>query len=1207
MIAGLLFGIGRAQALERWFLPGASGSGTSIGTPARFDADAFKQVLESNPSETSFVFSLLPSESDYAVEKAIELPARAGLGQLQVTIRGLGNRSEEVRLINTAPLTSNGGYPHLDPILKLDLEQGGASVPETAAQIIVEKLLLDGNWGWKMAGIGHPSRGQGYKNAPLKLKARTGRVREVIVRNFGAIGYVPWSHFGGAAGVETFPFVVSGYDVGQTPPMGWRRPWEVVNCEIHGFNGVYGGYTTELLASPIIGNYTPAWATNDPGRRFTLVHNVQFRSESDGAGIIAMGNASEPNGLGESGRTTFSDNIVLNASLGYNADTGRIRNVDIRESLGLNVWWWMNANFQPNYLTHNGVFYPFWGTGYNVVQNSVRFGARTRYGSYRQFCWDASASPYTDVSLVLGRAETNHLFTLAQLTSMGSIRVEDNWYTTLPIDRMDDSGVGGADVRYRVIYKTPSRSGSSCDAYAVSYSPGTNFFIGGNTVSLAAFDFWPDYTDAKVTYPTFDSTTAPSVQMESPGIAWVQGSFPFPYGRTARVLPQISPVSRTYSWRIDGVSDPTSASFPDDQLTGAWEVVLGDPLIGTSSVTVRSRMALQETPKATWAGFQTGVGKRVWLKHDGLASGLQSTTLSSDGEATFTVTVPANGHGELNVTAFYDTAFPGPSPAATFSQYSSAYATATIPLGTVVRLSCPTNVAADRREVGVQRARFRLTRSGSTAAALPVAIGFSGLAPAATYGTDFTIQPLGDAGWAPASGGLPHRCTIPVNQSSADFEVVPVFDELLEREVVWLTVLPGAEYAPSVSAGTGSIFIYDGPEWSLIEITHATDPFSGVASAVGVSNDATAPGGNADPAVAANMLVRRSTPMPPYGYIQTYTDFVGASWSNLFAAPSFVFDPSSAPPYAVVVSGISDAVGGFREYSGYQKQLNGAFKPVRAWIGGWTYLTTSASGWLTEHSKALGISPNAQYTVGYATRTQVSPPMNEQQPAFWRTNALIKLFPGSDLNASRSGEAVAVNDDGEIVGHRVMLNVLGTQFIPRAFRSRAGGKEVLDSDLLIPPSQTGYQEANVPSAAKFITSRGTSVSGLAGGWATKAPGSLAARVLPVVWWRRADSSAEVFGAWLLTGRDEGVALASSNGLELFGKVSDAGGVNSQAWMWPNGWTPGSGFADKFRVYGFSGSWQLQEIVDATPKRVLLGNGIKNGSARGFLLIPLKTP
>ena len=87
MITGLLFGIGRARALERWFLPGASGSDTGIGTPARFDADAFKQVLDSNPSETQLVFSLTPSASDHAVEKAIELPARAGLGQLQVTIR----------------------------------------------------------------------------------------------------------------------------------------------------------------------------------------------------------------------------------------------------------------------------------------------------------------------------------------------------------------------------------------------------------------------------------------------------------------------------------------------------------------------------------------------------------------------------------------------------------------------------------------------------------------------------------------------------------------------------------------------------------------------------------------------------------------------------------------------------------------------------------------------------------------------------------------------------------------------------------------------------------------------------------------------------------------------------------------------------------------------------------------------------------------
>jgi hypothetical protein len=187
-----------------------------------------------------------------------------------------------------------------------------------------------------------------------------------------------------------------------------------------------------------------------------------------------------------------------------------------------------------------------------------------------------------------------------------------------------------------------------------------------------------------------------------------------------------------------------------------------------------------------------------------------------------------------------------------------------------------------------------------------------------------------------------------------------------------------------------------------------------------------------------------------------------------------------------------------------------------------------------------------------------------------------------------------------------MLNVAGTQFIPRAFRSRAGGKEVLDSDLLIPPSQTGYQEANVPSAAKFITSRGTGVSGLAGGWATRTPGNLA-RIRPVVWWRRSESQGEIAGAWAKADQEEGVINTSSDGIELFGRVSGVGGANPQAWVWPNQWTFGSGFTDKFRVYGFSSAWQLHEIVDATPKRVLLGNGIKAGQSRAFILMPLKSP
>lgn len=185
-------------------------------------------------------------------------------------------------------------YPNPDYVIKMNLEgasPGSGQAPVNAACIVIENLLIDGNWNWKLDQLTYPERVANYKNSPLNLRARTGAVRKVIIRNFGAVGYAPWTHFGGAAGVETFPVVVGGYDVGQVPPTGWRRPWVVEDCEIHGFNSVRAGYTTLLMAHGFTGEYTPTWAKDDPDRRLVHARNVQYRSEGDGGHVIAMGSA----------------------------------------------------------------------------------------------------------------------------------------------------------------------------------------------------------------------------------------------------------------------------------------------------------------------------------------------------------------------------------------------------------------------------------------------------------------------------------------------------------------------------------------------------------------------------------------------------------------------------------------------------------------------------------------------------------------------------------------------------------------------------------------------------------------------------------------------------------------------------------------------------------------------------------------------------
>ena len=81
------------------------------------------------------------------------------------------------------------------------------------ARVVVQNLTMDGNWDAQdYIGAHHP---RGYKNQPMSVSARTGRIREVIVRNYGSHGLAPWSAYDSASGVECFPLNVGTTDVGQ--------------------------------------------------------------------------------------------------------------------------------------------------------------------------------------------------------------------------------------------------------------------------------------------------------------------------------------------------------------------------------------------------------------------------------------------------------------------------------------------------------------------------------------------------------------------------------------------------------------------------------------------------------------------------------------------------------------------------------------------------------------------------------------------------------------------------------------------------------------------------------------------------------------------------------------------------------------------------------------------------------------------------------
>jgi len=1183
--------VGQSKAVtHRWYAPSGTGDGSTNTAPLGFSAADFNAFL-TNSGETEFVIHFLPSTTNYNVETALVIPDRHDLASLKISIIGEGDFPEEVRLINTTPTNSSISLPNPDYIIALNtrLPASGTNPPVTASQLIVENLLLDGNWAGKMAMIGHPALAQGYKNAPLNLSARTGAVRKVIVRNFGAIGYAPWSHYGGMAGVETFPFVVSGDDLGQVPPTGWRRPWVVEDCEIHGFNGPFSGYTTQLMASGKTHgtNYTPAWIGDDPDRRFVLARNVQIRSEGDGSYLIATGNA----GIGGGGgRTTFIDNIILNNSLGYNADTGPVRYVDIHNSIGLNVWWWANIHSHTtNYFR-----------GFHIGTNSVRFGPMATYPKFTSFCWDSSAKPYTDPSLILGRWETNTLFTLANLGSIHNVWIDNNWLSTIPGSAFDETGGGITNGQFRLVRTIPSRTGASCIEPPLTYPGYTNLVIGTNKLSDYAHAFYPYGSSLTTpgTYTNVANASPPSeLQMERPILQDMFLGPPTSFGRIGRVLPYTYPLNRDYKWKTDA-STVVTQSFTDSALLGAWELSLAKPEVGATSVSILTHFERQHTPAYNWETLW-GDGSLIWLTTSGLVTNSQWAVADGLGDATFDIPITSGSHGEIFVTAFHDPrATNGASGA--FSIYQVAYATGIIPIGTVVSVKPHGEVAVDRHEDGVQTGRFRLHRSGSTVSNLTVNFTLpTGFRPA-TLTTDYTLGAVSPASWS--SGGATNTFTFASGQAYADLVVTPVADETIERELVHLQIVGGSNYAVSQGSGSASIYIYDGPEWTLYEVTHSGDPYSGATIGVGLSSDVTS-GGAPNPMIAANFLTSRTVLVPP-GYWVLGSGYQGGGWFEDLTDLEYVFDVTQLPAVSPIATGVSN---GARDayFPGYKGESSGQTRALRGYRDTWTYLNPPGTGWLAEKNRALCISPDGTLIGGYATRTQSSPAVDEQQPVFWTNSTFVALFSGTGLEAGRSGEARAVNNAGEFVGHRVLQMDSTTNYIPRAFRSRVNGATVLDSDMLVPPDQEIMPDhADIQSVALDISAPVGAYSGIAVGWGARFSDIGEWLPRPVIWWSRTNGSPEPDnGSFLPVTTEEGKVNAIRSAKELYGQVSDSGGANPQAWRWPNGWTHGHGFSDKFMVYGYENEWLLKEIVDVSDAGLLLGNGTKNSSSRAFLLVP----
>jgi len=692
-----------------------------------------------------------------------------------------------------------------------------------------------------------------------------------------------------------------------------------------------------------------------------------------------------------------------------------------------------------------------------------------------------------------------------------------------------------------------------------------------------------------------------------------------PFGRVERVLPVWTNFNRAYVHRLSE-SEYSTTDFEDQALAGAHEVSLGVPSIVSANLQVPVRLVLQQTPMVGGGVTVPVSSKLVWVKATGAISSTQWATTDSTGLATVTLSISGVTHGEILLTAFHDPRTTN-GASGSFDEYQVAWARGTAPIGTVIQVVAAPDVAVDRREGSVQTAQFKLRRSGPAVVnttnypALDVSFELpqSSGNRTATLTTDYSITAV-----SPTTRTLngnpvgPHTVRFAAGETTALLTITPVTDNVIEKEIVWLRLLTGSGYALGTRTEART-YIYDGPEWTLVEITHSQNPYSGVTRPAGINNDLDG-SSNPDPRVAADAYVMRTNNWgsPIYGY-------TGGSWRSTWTEPTALIDLTLTSPLSPIVTGISDTSSGSFRMSGWKGETGGGTRAIKADQTGWWYLTVPPSGqdegWFVDQNKGLCISPNKNYVGGYCWAWRLGSPNHyEERPVGWNGTTFIDLGV-EDFTNVNGGEALGVNDQGEFVGERVLIDELELPTF-RAFRTRPEGQAITTQDLLPPPSQLGFEDHEIPAIARAISPGTSTTSGIALGDAVKNPGSSVSQVLPVWWGSRAKESGVweanprgIFGK-ILEARSlrhaswVTISISGSN-YELFGWEKAEGESTTSAAWWPSYWDYGVRLNDAYAVMGIGNgsTWKLFEIVDANNSRWLLGRATKNNSDRAVLLVP----
>jgi hypothetical protein len=1051
-------------------------------------------------------------------------------------------------------------------------------------RLMIENLELDGNFtgqgAWTSA-----ANATGYKSFAIDVAAKTGRIRNVTVRNFGSVGEAPTSQlFPGSAG-ETFPVMFNCYDTGQSPVGSDPAPWVVEDVEVSDFHSVHSGYATLIM--PIVFQPTHGAYASSP---VAIVRRCKLRDDKVAA--IALGTAKAatlavndatitPASFTNSGAIRFEDNIILNSLIGFNTDTGPIGPLWFTNNAFLDVGTWGALGEPDSGINHKR---------YGLTDNLVRLRGRVDWKSYMDVCISDPNTATTDPNLALGRSEPRNACGLMIQGAAGEIYLERNDFTTWPLDNFNlPEPTNSAFARFHLVWKLMSGTSYYCWLYPRNRPVANNVVFTTNRLSNVAYDFTATNSTIlpSATYTFFDTNSAPLYEdQRTPTTTLPSGLVP--KGRIGNVLAVTNGSARLIAVQevqIGTVSyNPTNGSLTVNARLAKHQLAAGGVTgtVGVSGQTLRLQ-CIRRNPD--W----TTVTNLVAANY---------TTLGN-GTTTFTVTGLSGQSGVCRLTAWLDG---GTGGSGSFEPNQDAWAAFDFPLNPVavggvpvVDLTTTIDVGDDKNTGAAKRARILATRNGSTNAALTVTVtlqsnvhyrpGTGGATDlAATYGTtgtaDYSIQ-SGTGTWNIASPFTTGSITIPAGALTGEVQVVTRADNLTEQNLIVCRLAATTSYAPGVSTNA-NILIFDGPEWTVTELNlnNLGTTISSLAYAVN----------NASPPAVAG-----------YGtFANGGYDSRGGWWqlpnnSTYLSLYSPVYRGLSTSPVKLVGTSGNNAVAS-------NPALNSTFN-----------LPNMSSQFPA--SEAWGITADETVIVGAGKNV-----FGYLRPVAWTGSGSSYAAPvdlGGSISSTFSGRAFGVNSAKQVVGQQYVLSNNGWQG-DSAFRTAAGSTLQAISydpatgvgDILHAPGTTGSSNAEASANA-------VGTDGKTAGW------SRIDQKQKATFWpdsNQASSSVGInLGAWKArfgNGVDShsearGIATAVINGTTVVRSIvgwSGSSGLPVRAVIRrnvseePKDWLD---LNDRHFVHGTSG-WVLKEATAINSTDAIVGIGSLSGNTRGFVLIPRTT-